>query len=81
MKVKIIATNAIYHKVQIYSTCADLLHIGFGCIQVLKLSYSTIGQLSIGHVVNLASNDVHRFDGVSTKAIGYKSCNISRICT
>ena len=24
-----------------------------------------MGQLTIGHVVNLASNDVHRFDNVS----------------
>ena len=30
--------------------------------QVLRLSHSTIGQLSIGHIVNLASNDVQRFD-------------------
>ena len=31
-------------------------------IQVLKLSQSTIGELSIGRIVNLASNDVKRFD-------------------
>ncbi|XP_065919840.1 ATP-binding cassette sub-family C member 4-like [Dysidea avara] len=30
--------------------------------KALKLSHSTIGQLSIGHIVNLASNDVQRFD-------------------
>ncbi|XP_065882476.1 ATP-binding cassette subfamily C member 4-like [Dysidea avara] len=28
----------------------------------LHLSHSTIGQLSIGHIVNLASNDVQRYD-------------------
>ena len=31
-------------------------------MQVLKLSQSTVSQLSIGHIVNLASNDVKRFD-------------------
>ncbi|XP_065914062.1 ATP-binding cassette sub-family C member 4-like isoform X2 [Dysidea avara] len=30
--------------------------------KVLRLSQSTIGQLSIGHIVNLCSNDVQRFD-------------------
>ena len=30
--------------------------------QVLSLSQVTIGQISIGHIVNLASNDVQRFD-------------------
>ena len=30
--------------------------------QVLHLSHSAIGRLSIGHVVNLASTDVQRFD-------------------
>ena len=34
-------------------------------LQVLTLSQTTVGQLTIGHVVNLASNDVHRFDQVS----------------
>ena len=35
-------------------------------MQVLSLSQSTVSQLTIGHVVNLASNDVHRFDYVSS---------------
>ncbi|XP_065916538.1 ATP-binding cassette subfamily C member 4-like isoform X2 [Dysidea avara] len=30
--------------------------------KVLRLSHSTIGLLSIGHIVNLASNDVQRFN-------------------
>ncbi|XP_065902754.1 ATP-binding cassette sub-family C member 4-like isoform X2 [Dysidea avara] len=30
--------------------------------KILHLSHSTIGQLSIGHIVNLATNDVQRFD-------------------
>ena len=34
-------------------------------IQVLTLSQTTVGHLTSGHVVNLASNDVHRFDMVS----------------
>ena len=29
---------------------------------MLRLSQVTIGKLSIGHIVNLASNDVQRFD-------------------
>ena len=33
-------------------------------LQVLSLSQTTVGQLTIGHVVNLASNDVHRFHEV-----------------
>ena len=32
--------------------------------KILTLSQVTIGRLSIGHVVNLASNDVHRLDMV-----------------
>ena len=39
-------------------------------LQVLSLSQSTVGQLTIGHVVNLASNDVHRFHEV---------CNVHHI--
>ena len=38
---------------------ANLLYLQ---LQVLRLSHSTIGQLSIGHIVNLASTDVQRFD-------------------
>ena len=34
-------------------------------VQVLRLSHTTIGKLSSGHIVNLASNDVQRFDLVS----------------
>ena len=30
----------------------------------MKLSHVTIGQLTTGHVINLASNDVQRFDQV-----------------
>ena len=32
--------------------------------KILLLSQVTIGRLSIGHIVNLASNDVHRLDTV-----------------
>ena len=32
--------------------------------KILILSQVTIGRLSIGHVINLASNDVHRLDMV-----------------
>ena len=37
----------------------------FVLFQILKLSQNTVGKLTIGHIVNLASNDVHRFDMVS----------------
>ena len=33
------------------------------------LSQVTIGKLSIGHIVNLASNDVQRFDLVSLNSV------------
>ena len=32
--------------------------------QVLSLSQTTVGQLTVGHVVNLASNDVRLLDDV-----------------
>ena len=32
------------------------------CLQVLRLSQVTLGRISTGHVVNLTSNDVQRFD-------------------
>ena len=38
-------------------------------LQALKLSHSTVGQISIGHIVNLASNDVQRFDLVSRDTV------------
>ena len=31
---------------------------------MLSLSQTTIGQITIGHVINLASNDVHKFHDV-----------------
>ena len=37
--------------------------------QVLTLSQVTIGQVSIGHIVNLASNDVQRFDMVRPRDV------------
>ena len=33
--------------------------------QVLTLSQTTLSQLTVGHVINIVSNDVHRFDYVS----------------
>ena len=41
--------------------CSDFPRM-FVSMQILKLSQVTIGKLSVGHIVNLASNDVQRFD-------------------
>ena len=35
-------------------------------LQVLSLSQSTVSDVGSGHIVNLASNDVNRFDLVSS---------------
>ncbi len=35
--------------------------------KILSLSQVTVGQVSIGHIVNLASNDVQRLDLVSDR--------------
>lgn len=44
----------------------DVAYLCVGCyLQVTRLSQVTIGKLSIGHIVNLSSNDVQRFDLVS----------------
>ena len=55
-------TKAILHKVVqgVYMIVSWFMHV-----QVLRLSHTTIGKLSSGHIVNLASNDVQRFDLVS----------------
>ena len=37
----------------------------FMFLQILSLSQATLGQFSAGHIINLASNDVQRFDPVS----------------
>jgi len=66
--------------------CIYIFYIHTFLLQVLKLSNSTIKQLSIGHLVNLASNDVHRFDGVINTVLKahflmFSKHNISRSCT
>ena len=38
---------------------------------MLRLSQVTIGKLSIGHIVNLVSNDVQRFDLVRIQSLFY----------
>ena len=40
-------------------------------LQVLRLSQATLSGQTIGRIVNLASNDVQRFDRV-----GYYSCSM-----
>lgn len=80
MMVRIFTTAAIYQKVKLvllmlwfvgvlkwrgwychvmYSSCCALDK------QILTLSQVTVGQISVGRVVNLASNDVQKFDNVS----------------
>ena len=41
----------------------DATHLS---IQILSLSQSTVGEITIGHVVNLASNDIRLIDDVIT---------------
>ena len=48
----------------------------FNYIQVLSLSQVTIGQLSIGHIINLASNDVQRFDPVGSLSVAQAIYNL-----
>ena len=55
----------------------DSLHNFSVIIQVLTLSQVTIGQISIGHVVNLASNDVQRLDLV--RSISCVHCDLTFI--
>ena len=33
--------------------------------QIISLSQIVIGQLTVGHIINLASNDIHKFEKVS----------------
>ena len=62
---RITLTAAIYQKVMNYKLNSNMdQSMGFDS-QILSLSQVTIGKLSIGHIVNLASNDVQRFDLVS----------------
>ena len=50
---------------------ANVRSFTFDYIQSLKLSNSALGQTTTGHVVNLMSNDVVRFDYVSDR---FSSC-------
>ena len=60
MMARIVMTGAIYQKVCIYMVSArDGV---YNLLQVLKLSQVTVGKVSIGYIVNLASNDVQRMD-------------------
>ena len=47
---------------------------------MLRLSQVTIGKLSIGHIVNLASNDVQRFDLVRASHT-YQCSHVTYRCT
>ena len=38
-------------------------------MQILSLSQITVGEISVGHVVNLASNDIRLIDDVITITI------------
>ena len=44
--------------------------------KTLKLSLTTIGELSIGKIVNLASNDVQRLDIVSDSVCFQVPCSV-----
>ena len=41
---------------------ARIIATGAAYQKILSLSQVVVGQISVGHIVNLASNDVQRFD-------------------
>ena len=59
--IRISLTCAIYSKVHIIAFISLTDYI---FQQVFKLSQPTLGSITMGHVINMASNDVHRFDEV-----------------
>ena len=46
-----------------YYMCISLLLLLL-FIQMLRLSHTTVNRVTVGHIVNLSSNDLHRFDTV-----------------
>jgi ATP-binding cassette subfamily C (CFTR/MRP) protein 4 len=48
--------------------------------KILKLSQSVVRQLTVGHIINLASNDVHRFDRVFSVLIIFLRRNFQFNC-
>ena len=63
LHLRVLATAAIYQKVS-FTKLTLLLQNHMPCIQVLKLSQFSLYRTSAGHIVNIASNDVHRFEQV-----------------
>ena len=49
-------------------------------VQSLKLSNAALGQTTTGHVVNLMSNDVVRFDYVSIYCVTISVRNVKHFC-
>lgn len=72
MILKVLLTAALYHKVRTMkcssSLCIKVMHnLGLKshlCLQALCLDPMSLQDVSIGHVITLASNDVQRFDWV-----------------
>ena len=76
MIIRIIATAAIYRKVQYILVCCGTasnssIQLPLSITQILRLSQVTLNDVSIGRVVNLASNDVQRFDLVMVVSVNY----------
>ena len=80
MPVIIVGISALAFTVTVLHTHNFLLSYKIGMLsriimtaaiyqKVLSLSQVIVGQISIGHIVNLASNDVQRFDLVWTDPV------------
>ena len=66
LQTKVILNGAIYQKVcYLNGSNTDYVLTENHHPQVLSLSQTTVGQLTVGHVVNLASNDVRLVEDVS----------------
>ena len=57
--------------------CQYYIMLQHGGIQIMKLNQATAGQVSAGHVVNLASSDAQKFDQVSILYCPIMKCIVS----
>ena len=59
---RVLMSSVIYQKVSI---TIMIIIMNYLLLQIISLSQIVIGQVTIGHIVNLASNDIHKFETVS----------------